>query len=152
MKDQEKDKADHRDQKNKEGSRIAAKCFADSEKGTGDPAHFQSKLSENLSENRENLYQKNYNNCSHHAQHNKGIGDCTLDLVCDLNLLRIESGQPLHNLIQTAGFFASADIGSSRSRKSTGLLHGVRQGTGFLHVFIEKGQNFFAPICLAVVI
>ena len=81
MKNQEKDKADHRGQKNKEGSRIAAKCFADSEKGTGDPAHFQSKLSENLSENRENLYQKNYNNCSHHAQHNKGIGDCILDLV-----------------------------------------------------------------------
>ena len=152
MKNQEKDKADHRGQKNKEGSRIAAKCFADSKKGTGDPAHFHSKLAENLAENRENLYKKNYNNRSHHAQHNKGIGDCTLDLVCDLNLLRIESRQTLHNLIQTAGLFAGADIGSSRSRKSTGLFHGVRQRAGFLHVFIKKGQNFFAPFCLAVVI
>ena len=43
-------------------------------------------------------------------------------------------------------------IGSSRSRKSTGLFHGVRQRAGFLHVFIKKGQNFFAPFCLAVVI
>ncbi len=46
VKNQEKDKADHRGQKNKEGSRIAAKCFADSKKGTGDPTHFQSKLAE----------------------------------------------------------------------------------------------------------
>ena len=53
VKNQEKDKADHRGQKNKEGSRIAAKCFADSKKCTGDPAHFQSKLAENLAENRE---------------------------------------------------------------------------------------------------
>ena len=53
VKNQEKDKADHRGQKNKEGSRIVAKCFADSKKGTGDPAHFQSKLAENLAENRE---------------------------------------------------------------------------------------------------
>ena len=105
-----------------------------------------------LAENRENLYKKNYNNRSHHAQHNKGIGDCTLNLVCDLNLLRIESRQTLHNLIQTASLFAGAYISSSRSRKSTGLLHGVRQGAGFLHVFIKKGQNFFAPFCLAVVI